>query len=226
MGELNQHWNGERRSMPNGAVADSARLTRWAEALLSRFSVIWPKAWADLTALTPHDLLVAEWTRGLEGLVAPLFRGLDPGDPQARLASTQQAGALIIQGLDHCRAQLSWPPSIAEFMAACRQGANAEQRAFAEHDRRLAKERQAEKERLALRNGTWGDVADNVREHVRKVREQLVNHPARTLANIQSGLWTREKEDKFRHHAQPLMGANPSLASFLKPCDWPDGEIA
>ena len=37
--------------------------------MLSRFSVIWPKAWADVTVLTPHELLVAEWAKGLEGLI-------------------------------------------------------------------------------------------------------------------------------------------------------------
>ena len=199
MGDLSQRWSDARPSTPSGDGSDSGRLTRWSAALLSRFSVIWPKAWADVTALTPHELLVAEWAKGLDGLTAEEIR----------------------QGLDHCRSNLTWPPAIAEFRAACHGGANAEQRAFAARAQREAEER-----RPALTKGTWGDAAANVREHVQRAQRQINERPERSLVNIANGTWTREMEAKFRHHANLLASVNTGLSRLLRPTEWPDGEVA
>ena len=212
MGDLSHNWSGERKSMPNGDASANARMTRWSAALLSRFSVIWPKAWADVTALTPHELLVAEWAKGLEKLIPAPMPGEDPA--LTRLAREEQAGALMRRGLEHCRDHLTWPPSIAEFLAACRNGANAEQRAFAARAEREAAER-----RPALTHGTFGDVAGVVREHVQHAQRQIAQRAHRSLVNIASGAWTREMEANYRQHAQ-LLGYP------VKPTEWPDGEIA
>ena len=190
MGELSQPWSDGRRSTPNGDAADNGRLTTWSTALLSRFSIIWPKAWADLTALTPHDLLVAEWARGLEGLSAEEIR----------------------HGLDYCRANLAWPPAIAEFRSACRDGANAEQRAFA------ARARAAQEDRRALRQGTHGDMAAEVQKRIQEAQAAREERPVRSVVNIKAGKWTREMEANFRQHAQ-------FLGYPVKPFAWPDGEV-
>ena len=176
MGDMSQHWHDGPRSTPNGDGSASRRLTQWSAALLSRFSVIWPKAWADLTALTPHDLLVAEWARGLEGLSAEQIR----------------------HGLDQCRANCPWPPAIAEFRSACHDGANAEQRAFA------ARARAAQEGRGALRHGTHAEVAAEVQEHLQAARAAREKRPVRSVVNIKAGKWTREMEANFRQHAQFL----------------------
>ena len=179
--------------------------------MLSRFSVIWPKAWADVTVLTPHELLVAEWAKGLEGLIPHPAPGEDP--ERTRATREEQAGALMRRGLDHCRDHLTWPPSIAEFLAACRGGANAEQRAFAARAAREAEER-----RPALTKGTFGDAAEAVREHVHRAQQRINERAERSLVNIANGTWTRELEANFRQHAQ-------MLAIKVKPIEWPDGEI-
>lgn len=170
------------------SLPDNGLLMKWATALLARFAVIWPKAWADSLAGLDIHMLTAEWAKGLEGLT----------------------GEEIRHGIDHCRANNTWPPSIAEFRTACRGGANAEQRAYA------ARARADQEGVKAIRNGTWGDTAAVVAEHVKKVRADLSDRRAtRCPRDIADGLWTREREEAYRRDAA-------FLGIKLKPIEWPD----
>lgn len=159
------------------SLTDSELLTKWVAALLARFAVIWPKAWADSLAGLDLNMVRAEWAKGIEGL----------------------SGDEIRQGIDHCRNHATWPPSIAEFRTACRGGSTAEQRAYAAR----AKADQAEVK--ALRHGTWGDTAANVVTHVKQVKATLAARQAtRTLRDISEGLWTRQMEESVQRHAAAL----------------------
>ena len=161
---------------------------KWAAALLARFAVMWPKAWADSLAGLDLNMLRAEWAKGIAGL----------------------SGEEIRHGIDHCRTHNPWPPSIAEFRTACRGGATAEQRAYA------ARARDDQEGAKALRHGTWGDPAAVVAEHVQTARSGLSQRRAtRCLVDIAAGLWTRELEANFCHHAA-------HLGRKVKPTVWPD----
>lgn len=116
--------------------------SRWIEQLFARFALIWPRAWADQYGAVPADLLAAEWAGGLAGL----------------------SGAEIRHGIEHCRAERAWPPSIAEFRKACRGGSTDEQRAMS------ARLDQSDAERLALPSRTW---ADRRADGQRQAREAL-----------------------------------------------------
>lgn len=184
----NQHMTAVPASTSPSSLPDNGLLMKWATALLARFAVIWPKAWADSLAGLDIHMLTAEWAKGLEGLT----------------------GEEIRHGIDHCRANNTWPPSIAEFRTACRGGANAEQRAYA------ARARADQEGVKAIRNGTWGDTASVVAEHVKKVRADLSDRRAtRCPRDIADGLWTREREEAYRRDAA-------FLGIKLKPIEWPD----
>ena len=175
-------------STSHSSPQDSELLMKWVAALLARFAVIWPKAWADSLAGLDLNLLRAEWAKGIEGLT----------------------GEEIRHGIDHCRANNTWPPSIAEFRTACRGGANAEQRAYA------ARARADQEGVKAIRNGTWGDTAEVVAAHVKKVRADLSDRRAtRCPRDIADGLWTREREESYRRDAA-------FLGIKLKPIEWQD----
>lgn len=174
------------------SLPDNGLLMKWATALLARFAVIWPKAWADSLAGLDIHMLTAEWAKGLDGLT----------------------GEEIRHGIDHCRANNTWPPSIAELRTACRGGANAEQRAYA------ARARADQEGVKAIRNGTWGDTAEVVSEHVKKVRASMDKRQAtRSLRDIAEGLWTREMEANVVRNAA-------MLGIRLKPVEWPDEAAA
>lgn len=149
---------------------------KWAAALTARFSLLWPKAWADSTAGLNHDMINAEWARGIADLT----------------------GEEISQGLEHCRRHVTWPPSIAEFRTACRGGANAEQRAYAARVK-------VDQDVKALRHGTWGDTAENVAAHVQQARKALGSRRVtRCLTDAAAGRWTREMETAFMANVHAL----------------------
>lgn len=165
---------------------------KWSAALLARFANIWPKAWAETTKFASHDDLILEWAKGLDGL----------------------SGDEIRFGIDCCRCNNTWPPSIAEFRTACRGGANAEQRAYA------ARSSYDQEGVRAMRHGTWGDTAAVVADHVQSVRATLATRQAtRSLRDIADGLWTREMEANHIRHAT-LLGRK------VRPIEWPDEAIA
>lgn len=116
-------------------------------------------------------------------------------------------GEEIKAGIDHCRSHCVWPPSIAEFRQACKGGANAEQRAYAAR---------AREERPALTQGTWGDTAAVVAEHIQAARPVATGarRPMRSLVDIAAGRWTREMEASFQHHAR-------ALSRTVSPVVWP-----
>lgn len=71
-------------------------------------------------------------------------------------------------------------------------------------------------ETKALRHGTWGDTAAVVAEHVQTARTAIAPRQAtRSLRDIAAGLWTREMEANFCHHAA-------HLGRKVKPTAWPD----
>lgn len=176
---------GGRASTEPSSRPDSEHLMRWAAALIARFAVIWPKSWADSLAGMDVDMLRSEWAKGIEGLT----------------------GEEIKAGIDHCRSHCNWPPSIAEFRQACHGGANAEQRAYAARSR--------DDDTRSIRNGTWGDTAAVVAEHVQTIRAAHAPQRAmRCQRDIESGAWTRELEANFQHHAN-LLGKR------VKAIEWP-----
>lgn len=184
----NQHMTAVPASTSPSSLPDNGLLMKWATALLARFAVIWPKAWADSLAGLDIHMLTAEWAKGLEGLT----------------------GEEIRHGIDHCRANNTWPPSIAEFRTACRGGANAEQRAYA------ARSSYDQEGVRAMRHGTWVDTAAVVADHVQSVRATIATRQAtRSLRDIAEGLWTREMEANFCRHAA-------FLGRKVKPIEWPD----
>lgn len=131
------------------------------------------------------DMLRSEWAKGISGLT----------------------GEEIKAGIDHCRSHCVWPPSIAEFRQACHGGANAEQRAYAARSR--------DNDTRAIRNGTWGDTAEVVAEHVQAVRQSRLSQKVmRCPRDIESGAWTREMEANFQYHAS-LLGRR------VKAIEWP-----
>lgn len=147
---------------------------RWSAALLARFSIIWPRQWADTTKGTNMEAMEAEWAKGISGLT----------------------GEEIKAGIDHCREYSSWPPSIAEFRQACKGGANAEQRAYAARVRD-----DAHALRHGTRGDTAAVVAEHV-QTIRDARAP--QRAMRCLRDIASGAWTREMEANFQHHANLL----------------------
>ena len=163
--------------------------TKWVDALLLRFATIWRAKWNDEIAGIHPDLLRKECAEGLAGL----------------------SGEDIKAGIEYCRAKMPWPPSIAEFRSACRDHASAEQRAYA---------KPPERTQPALAHGTWGDTAAVVAEHVQAVKAKVADRQAtRSLVDIASGLWTREMEANFCHHAA-------ILGRKVKPIEWPEEVMA
>lgn len=186
---MNPLLTGGPASTAPSSTPDNGLLMKWAAALLGRFAAIWPKAWADSVAGLDPAMVQAEWAKGLAGLT----------------------GEEIRDGIDHCRTQAPWPPSIAEFRGACRGGATAEQRAYAAR---------ATEDRQALANGTWGDTAAVVTEHVQAVKAKVANRQTtRSLVDIAAGRWTRAMEANFCYHAG-------ILGRKVKPIEWPDEAMA
>lgn len=101
----------------------------WIDALFGKFAVIWPRDWAGIVERVGDvDLLKREWAEGLAGMTGDQMRA----------------------AIAHCRANLKWAPTIAEFREAAKTGDTPEQRAQAA---RLAA---ADAERaLALPAMTW-----------------------------------------------------------------------
>lgn len=144
---------------------------KWVDALLARFAVIWPRAWADQAGGVDRELLRAEWSQGLAGLT----------------------GEQIKTGIEACRNGMVWPPSIAEFRSACRGGATAEQLAFAA--------RAAEDATALPQGTRAEALAKGVAESVRLKRDTRRGTPTRSLRNIERGLWTLEMEADYARHA-------------------------
>ena len=141
---------------------------RWIDALFGKFSVIWMRTWADLVSKVDIDILRREWAEGLAGL----------------------SGEQVKLGIEICRAQSVWPPTIAEFRDAAQGGRNAEQRAF---------DARAKHDALALSSRTWAETkeAGAVKAQVAKAAAKK-QRPQRTIINIANGTWTRELEDAVR----------------------------
>jgi hypothetical protein len=98
--------------------------------LLLKFAVIWGKTWGDQIAGIPYRALEDTWSEGLAVIT----------------------GEQLKTGLEVVTRTCKWPPSIAEFRAACLpppDGRTAEQRAF---DARA----EADKAGL-LERSTWAD---------------------------------------------------------------------
>lgn len=87
--------------MPDGTKRRAVRKPLSAATvarLFSRFGAIWPRAWADVTcAASDPSVMAAEWAFALSGAT--------PDD--------------LSRGVAACRDRMPWPPSIAEFRAAC-----------------------------------------------------------------------------------------------------------
>lgn len=111
---------------------------KWVDALFARFSRIWPSAWADVAASHNVDAIAEEWQAGLSGMT----------------------GEQIGRAIEQCRQQNIWPPTIAEFRAACAATPNA------------AMYRRNE-EVLALPAKTWEERRAVGFEHIRRMKEQL-----------------------------------------------------
>lgn len=147
---------------------------KWVDALFARFAVIWPRAWADQFGGVDRGLLAAEWSQGLAGLT----------------------GDQIKRGIERCRNDKPWPPSIAEFREAARDGMNAEQRALAA---RLEQETPR-----ALPAVTRAELLAEGAKRAGEVKQAATPHIQRTLKNIAAGKWTREMEASYRKSCEHL----------------------
>jgi len=163
-----------------------------------KFAAIWPRAWIDLIVVADAsvkpfgklgiDAMAIEWADGLAGL---------NGDD-------------IKRGIEHCRREMPWPPTIAEFRKACLGGATAEQRAFAAR---------AEQEKLTLPSKTWAETkeAGAIKAQATKAIAKQ-GKPMRTQRNINNGTWTREMEAVIRRD----MGL---LGIKYEEIDWPCDQV-
>ncbi len=95
----NQLSTGVSGSMTNSSQKREPLPRSWVSALFAKFSVIWPAKWADIVGTLDRELLMSEWGEGLAGMTAEQIKA----------------------ALEHCRADMEWPPSIAEFKKAGRQ---------------------------------------------------------------------------------------------------------
>lgn len=153
---------------------------KWIDALLMRFSTIWPRKWADSISGIDYRLLADEWAQGLAGLT----------------------GADIKRGLESVRAELPWPPSIAEFRTACHGGANAEQRAYAAR---------ASESAPMLANKTRAETLQAGAEAATKAREVVRGQGVtRSLRDALAGLWTPEREESFQHNCTMVWADYPT----------------
>lgn len=113
---------------------------------MAKFGCIWGAKWQDhVLACGGLAAVTTEWQQGLEGM----------------------SGEGIKHALSHCRQQLAWPPSIAEFRSAAYDGATAEQRAF---QARVRAEDDAIK---ALPAETWADARERGRAHLQALKATL-----------------------------------------------------
>ena len=136
---------------------------------MSRFAAIWPRHWAKQMTGVNLDAVRDEWAAGLAGLT----------------------GEQIKAGIDHCRIDCLYPPSIAEFRKACMGGDTTEQRAF---------QARAAQEQPALPARTWAESkADGQRllDEARRVQNAQRNI-TRTDGNIAAGLWTPAMDEPFK----------------------------
>lgn len=162
---------------------------KWVDALFARFAVIWPKAWADVVGLAERaggiEAMKREWLLGLAGLT----------------------GEQIKRAIEHHRNQSTWPPSIAEFRQAAKNGANAEQMAY--------QARAAEDALPALPTETRAAQLANGALEAQRLKADSGGRPVRSARNIARGLWTREMEDGYAR-------SSGLLGIALSPIDWPD----
>jgi hypothetical protein len=115
----------------------------WIDALMAKFARIWGPKWTDHVAASGGaDAVAAEWRDGLAGMT----------------------GEQVRTSLDYCRANLTWPPSIAEFRQG---GVNAEQSAF------LARLREADDAYKALPRETWAETKARGAAKLAELRAQL-----------------------------------------------------
>lgn len=155
---------------PNTMPSDATK------KLLLKFAVIWGKTWGDQIAGIPYRSLEETWAEGLAGLT----------------------GDQLKTGLEHVTKTCKWPPSIAEFRAACLpppDGRTAEQRAY---DARA----EADKAGL-LERSTWAQRKAVGLRHLGAMKDALsAKQPAtptvpRTDRNIDNGTWTPAMEERF-----------------------------
>lgn len=130
--------------MPSSSTGHNLISRKWIDALFARFALLWPAIWADTVSAVDLELLAREWEIGLAGLT----------------------GQEIDRGLKHCRTQLRYPPSIAEFRQAARPG-TAEQRAF------QTRSQAAEADFRLLPTETWGHRRDRGARHIRAILAHL-----------------------------------------------------
>lgn len=103
--------------------------TRRASALIARLSVIWPFLAKRLEDPAILDLTIAEWAQAIEDL----------SDDQ------------ILQGIERCRNELRFPPSVAEFLEAATRARPPAHR-IVQRDRQLAAGTEEERRERASKN--------------------------------------------------------------------------
>lgn len=142
------------RSPSKSGTTSTATISRkWIDALFAKFTLLWPREWADKVAASGNlEAMANEWAEGLAGLT----------------------GEQIKAGIVHCRANLKWSPTIAEFREAATLGDTPEQRAMRT---RLA---DADAERKALPSKTWAesraDGQRQAREMLARLRQGMAEH--------------------------------------------------
>lgn len=124
--------------MPRSRPGPGVISRKWVDALFARFSRIWPSAWADIAASHDADAVAEEWRGGLRGM----------------------SGEQIGWAIERCREQCTWPPTIAEFRAACATTPN------------VAMYRRNE-EALALPAKTWEEARAVGFEHIQRMKDEL-----------------------------------------------------
>ena len=108
--------------------------------------MIWPQSWGNIISNVSNlELFKNEWQEALAGMTA------------------QQ----IKTGIEYSRTRHKWPPTIAEFIEACHEGANLEQRAF--HHRL----KEGNKAMLALPSETWEEQRERGRQRIAEIRAIL-----------------------------------------------------
>ena len=121
-------------------------------------------------------MLMSEWSAGLSGLT----------------------GEQIGRAIKHCRAELKWPPTIAEFRQAAHDGMDATQRAFAARFAQPAAP-------LALPSETRAETLAHGSKMAANIRQVLGKREVyRCDADIRAGRWTREMEASFRESCEHL----------------------
>jgi len=114
--------------------------------LFGYFVAIWPKAWADVVSSTDERLLFGEWSRAIRGMSKEQLR----------------------RGVDACRDNCTWPPSMAEFRQMATGQGNREQRAL------YGRIHAEDAERKALPAKTWADQREIGKRHLRELMASLM----------------------------------------------------